>query len=152
MSLLEKINLSLKESSLKQEKDKVATLRLVVAALKDKEIEKRTAVDKNLKDEDVVTVLNKMLKQRKESLEIYKKASRNDLSEKEKKEIQIIQSFLPKQLDDAETKKVCEEAVKSSNASSIKDMGKVMGILKAKYASILDFAKAGVILKSLLNK
>jgi len=152
MSFLEKINLSLKESSLKQEKDKVATLRLVVAALKDKEIEKRTAVDKNLKDEDVVTVLNKMLKQRKESLEIYKKASRNDLSEKEKKEIQIIQSFLPKQLDDAETKKVCEEAVKSSNASSIKDMGKVMGILKAKYASILDFAKAGVILKSLLNK
>ncbi len=93
MSLLEKINSSLKESSLKQEKDKVATLRLVVAALKDKEIEKRTAADKNLKDEDVVTVLNKMLKQRKESLEIYKKASRNDLSEKEEKEIQIIQSF-----------------------------------------------------------
>ncbi len=152
MSLLEKINSSLKESSLKQEKDKVATLRLVVAALKDKEIEKRTSADKNLKDEDVVTVLNKMLKQRKESLEIYKKASRNDLSEKEEKEIQIIQSFLPKQLDDAETKKVCEEAVKSSNASSIKDMGKVMGILKAKYASTLDFAKAGVILKSLLNK
>ncbi|MFM7988819.1 MAG: GatB/YqeY domain-containing protein, partial [Candidatus Fonsibacter sp.] len=103
-------------------------------------------------DEDVVTVLNKMLKQRKESLEIYKQASRKDLSEKEEKEIQIIQSFLPKQLDDAETKKVCEEAVKSSNASSIKDMGKVMGILKVKYASTLDFAKAGVILKSLLNK
>jgi len=152
MNLLEKINLSLKESSLKQEKDKVATLRLVVAALKDKEIEKRTATDKKLKDEDVVTVLNKMLKQRKESLEIYKKASRNDLSEKEEKEIQIIQSFLPKQLDDAETKKVCEEAVKSANASSIKDMGKVMVILKAKFASTLDFAKAGVILKSLLNK
>jgi len=152
MSLFEKINSSLKESSLKQEKDKIATLRLVVAALKDKEIEKRTAADKNLKDEDVVTVLNKMLKQRKESLEIYKKALRNDLSEKEEKEIQIIQTFLPKQLDDAETKKVCEEAIKSLNASSIKDMGKVMEILRAKYASTLDFAKAGVILKSLFNK
>jgi len=152
MSLLEKINSNLKESSLKKEKDKIATLRLVVAALKDKQIEKRTSADKNLKDEDVVTVLNKMVKQRKESLEIFKKASRSDLSEKEEKEIQIIQSFLPKQLDDAETKKVCEEAIKSSNALSIKDMGKVMGILKAKYASTLDFAKAGVILKSLLNK
>jgi uncharacterized protein YqeY len=154
MNLLDKVNAQLKESALKQDKDKVLTLRLIVSALKDKEIEKRgTGVkDTSIKDEDVIVVLNKMLKQRRESLEIYKKALRNDLAEKEDKEINIIQEFLPKQLDDNETKKACENAVKDSGATSIKDMGKAMGILKSKYSGSIDFSKAGALLKELLSK
>ena len=154
MNLLDKVNAQLKESALKQDKDKVLTLRLIVSALKDKEIEKRGVgvKDTSIKDEDVIVVLNKMLKQRRESLEIYKKASRNDLAEKEDKEINIIQEFLPKQLDDIETKKACENAIKDSGAISIKDMGKAMGILKSKYSGSIDFSKAGALLKELLSK
>lgn len=154
MNLLDKINAQLKESALKQDKDKVLTLRLIISALKDKEIEKRGAglEDTSIKDEDVIAVFNKMLKQRRESLEIYKKASRNDLAEKENKEINIIQEFLPKQLDDNDTKKVCESAIKEVGAVSIKDMGKVMAILKSKYSGSIDFSKAGAFLKELLGK
>ena len=154
MSLLDKINAQLKESALKQDKDKVLTLRLIISALKDKEIEKRGAglKDTSIKDEDVIAVFNKMLKQRRESLEIYKKASRNDLAEKENKEINIIQEFLPKQLDDNDTKKVCESAIKEVGAVSIKDMGKAMAILKSKYSGSIDFSKAGAFLKELLSK
>jgi len=154
MNLLDKINTQLKESALKQDKDKVLTLRLIISALKDKEIEKRGAglKDTSIKDEDVITVFNKMLKQRRESLEIYKKASRNDLAEKENKEINIIQEFLPKQLDDNDIKKVCESAIKEAGAASIKDMGKVMAILKSKYSGSIDLSKAGALLKELLSK
>jgi uncharacterized protein YqeY len=154
MNLLDKINAQLKESALKQDKDKVLTLRLIVSALKDKEIEKRGAglKDTSVKDEDVIAVFNKMLKQRRESLEIYKNASRNDLAEKENKEINIIQEFLPKQLDDNDTKKVCESAIKEAGAVSIKDMGKAMAILKSKYSGSIDFSKAGAFLKKLLSK
>ena len=154
MNLLDKVNAQLKESALKQNKDKVLTLRLIISALKDKEIEKRGAGAKDslIKDEDVILVLNKMLKQRRESLEIYRKASRNDLAEKEDKEINIIKEFLPKQLDDNEIKKVCESAIKESAATSIKDMGKAMAIIKSKYSGSIDFSKAGTILKELLSK
>lgn len=154
MNLLDKINTQLKESALKQDKDKVLTLRLIISALKDKEIEKRGAglKDTSIKDEDVIAVFNKMLKQRRESLEIYKKASRDDLAEKENKEINIIQEFLPKQLDDNDTKKVCESAIKEVGAVSIKDMGKAMAILKSKYSGSIDFSKAGAFLKELLSK
>ena len=154
MNLLDKINAQLKESALKQDKDKVLTLRLIISALKDKEIEKRGAgvKDTSIKDDDVITVFNKMLKQRRESLEIYKKASRDDLAEKESKEINIIQEFLPNQLDDNDTKKACESAIKETGAASIKDMGKVMAILKSKYSGSIDFSKAGAFLKELLSK
>lgn len=154
MNLLDKINTQLKESALKQDKVKVLTLRLIISALKDKEIEKRGAglKDTSIKDEDVIAVFNKMLKQRRESLEIYKKASRDDLAEKENKEINIIQEFLPKQLDDNDTKKVCESAIKEVGAVSIKDMGKAMAILKSKYSGSIDFSKAGAFLKELLSK
>lgn len=154
MNLLDKINAQLKESALKQDKDKVLTLRLIISALKDKEIEKRGAgvKDTSIKDDEVITVFNKMLKQRRESLEIYKKASRDDLAEKESKEINIIQEFLPKQLDDNDIKKVCESAIKETGAASIKDMGKAMAILKSKYSGSIDFSKAGAFLKELLSK
>ncbi len=154
MNLLDKINAQFKESALKQDKEKVLTLRLIISALKDKEIEKRGAgvKDTSIKDDDVITVFNKMLKQRRESLEIYKKASRDDLAEKESKEINIIQEFLPKQLDDNDTKKACESAIKETGAASIKDMGKAMAILKSKYSGSIDFSKAGAFLKELLSK
>jgi uncharacterized protein YqeY len=152
MNLLDRVNAQLKESVLKQDKDKVLTLRLIVSSLKDKEIEKRGTKESSIKDEDVIAVLNKMLKQRRESLDIYQKASRTDLSNKEQKEIDIIQEFLPKQLDDSETKKACEIAVKDSGATSIKDMGKAMAILKSKYSGSIDFSKAGALLKELLSK
>ncbi len=152
MNLLDRVNAQLKESVLKQDKDKILTLRLIVSSLKDKEIEKRGTKESSIKDEDVIAVLNKMLKQRRESLDIYQKASRTDLSDKEQKEIDIIQEFLPKQLDDSETKKACEIAVKDSGATSIKDMGKAMAILKSKYSGSIDFSKAGALLKELLSK
>ena len=152
MNLLDRVNAQLKESVLKQDKDKVLTLRLIVSSLKDKEIEKRGTKESSIKDEDVIAVLNKMLKQRRESLDIYQKASRTDLSDKEQKEIDIIQEFLPKQLDDSETKKACEIAVRDSGATSIKDMGKAMAILKSKYSGSIDFSKAGALLKELLSK
>ena len=152
MNLLDRVNAQLKESVLKQDKDKVLTLRLIVSSLKDKEIEKRGTKESSIKDEDVIAVLNKMLKQRRESLDIYQKASRTDLSDKEQKEIDIIQEFLPKQLDDNETRKACESAVKDSGATSIKDMGKAMAILKSKYSGSIDFSKAGALLKELLSK
>ena len=152
MNLLDRVNAQLKESVLKQDKDKVLTLRLIVSSLKDKEIEKRGTKESSIKDEDVIAVLNKMLKQRRESLDIYQKASRTDLSDKEQKEIDIIQEFLPKQLDDNETRKACESAVKDSGATLIKDMGKAMAILKSKYSGSIDFSKAGALLKELLSK
>ena len=92
-----------------------------------------------------------MIKQRNESCEVYKKAGRNELLENENKEIQVITTFLPKQLSEEDTKKICEEAVKSSGASSMKDMGKVMGVLKSKHADTLDFSKVSSIIKKLLN-
>ena len=92
-----------------------------------------------------------MIKQRNESCEVYKKAGRNELLENEKKEIEIISNFLPKQLGEEETKKICQDAIKSSGASSMKDMGKVMGVLKSKHADTLDFSKVSSIIKELLN-
>ena len=92
-----------------------------------------------------------MIKQRNESCEVYKKAGRSELLENENMEIKVISAFLPKQLGEEETKKICEEAIKSSGASSMKDMGKVMGVLKSKHADTLDFSKVSSIIKELLN-
>ena len=124
----DKLNVALKA----KDKNIYPTLRLVVSAIKDAEIASRTKGQKEMSDSEVTSILKKMIKQRNESCEVYKKAGRNELLENEKKEINIISVFLPKQLSDEETKKICEEAIKSSGASSMKDMGKVMGILKSK--------------------
>jgi uncharacterized protein YqeY len=98
-----------------------------------------------------MAILKKMIKQRNESCEVYKKAGRNELLENETKEIKVISAFLPKQLGEEETKKICQEAIKSSGASSMKDMGKVMGVLKLKHADTLDFSRVSSIIKELLN-
>ena len=126
-------------------------MRLIVSAIKDAEIAGRSKGQKELTDGDITTILKKMIKQRNESCEVYKKAGRNELLENETKEINVINTFLPKQLSEEETKKICEEVIKSVGASSIKDMGKVMGALKSKHADTLDFSKVSVIIKELLK-
>ena len=143
----EKLNLALKA----KDKSTYPTLRLVVSAIKDAEIASRTKGQKEMSDSEVTSILKKMIKQRNESCEVYKKAGRNELLENEIKEIEVISVFLPKQLSDEETKKICEAAIKSSGASSMKDMGKVMGILKSKNADTLDFSKVSLIIKDLLK-
>ena len=152
MSLKKKIEEKLNVALKAKDKSTYPTLRLVVSAIKDAEIASRTKGQKEMSDSEVTSILKKMIKQRNESCEVYKKAGRNELLESEKKEIEVISVFLPKQLSDEETKKICEEAIKSSGASSIKDMGKVIGILKSKNADSLDFSKVSSIIKELFNK
>mgnify|MGYP001024987044 CR=1 FL=1 len=151
MSLKKKIEEKLNEALKAKDKNTYPTLRLVVSAIKDAEIASRTKSQKEVSDSDINTILKKMIKQRNESCEVYKKAGRNELLENETKENEVISFFLPKQLDEKETKKICEEAIKSSGASSVKDMGKVMGILKSKHSDTLDFSKVSSIIKELLN-
>ena len=151
MSLKKKIEEKLNEALKSKDKNTYPTLRLVVSAIKDAEIAGRTKGQKEMSDSDINTILKKMIKQRNESCEVYKKAGRNELFENETKEIEVISFFLPKQLNEKETKKICEEAIKSSGASSVKDMGKVMGILKSKHSDTLDFSKVSSIIKELLN-
>ena len=151
MSLKKQIDEKLNAALKAKDKNTYPTLRLVVSAIKDAEIAGRTKGKKEISDSDVSAILKKMIKQRNESCEVYKKAGRNELLENETKEIEVISAFLPKQLSEEETKKICEDAIKSSGASSMKDMGKVMGVLKAKHANTLDFSKVSSIIKTLLN-
>ena len=151
MSLKKQIDEKLNEALKAKDKNTYPTLRLVVSAIKDAEIANRTKGQKEMLDSDIITILKKMIKQRNESCDVYKKAGRNELLENETKEIKVISAFLPKQLNEEETKKVCQEAVKSVGASSMKDMGKVMGVLKSKHANTLDFSKVSSIIKELLN-
>ena len=143
----EKLNAALKA----KDKNTYPTLRLVVSAIKDAEIAGRAKGQKEMSDSELTAILKKMIKQRNESCEVYKKAGRNELLESETKEIEVISAFLPKQLGEEETKKICQEAIKSSGASSMKAMGKVMGVLKSKHADTLDFSKVSSIIKELLN-
>ena len=143
----EKLNQALKD----KDKNTYPTLRLVVSAIKDAEIANRTKENKSVSDGIIIAILKKMIKQRNESCEVYKKAGRQELLETETNEINVINKFLPKQLSDEETKKICEEAIKTSSATSLKDMGKVMGQLKLKHSDTLDFSKVGLIIKELLK-
>ena len=143
----EKLNQALKA----KDKNIYPTLRLVVSAIKDAEIAGRSKGQKEINDGDITAILKKMIKQRNESCEVYKKAGRNELLENETKEIEVISVFLPKQLSEEETKKICEDVIKSVGASSMKDMGKVMGVLKSKHSDTLDFSKVSSIIKELLS-
>ncbi len=151
MTLKKQIEDKLNDALKAKDKNTYPTLRLVVSSIKDAEIASRTKGQKEITDSEITAILKKMIKQRNESCEVYKKAGRNELLENETKEIEVISAFLPKQLSEEETKKICEEAIKSSGASSIKDMGKVMGVLKSKHADTLDFSKVSLIIKKLLN-
>ena len=151
MPLKKQIEDRLSEAFKAKDKNTYPTLRLIVSAIKDAEIAGRSKGQKEIKDADIIGILKKMIKQRNESCEVYKKAGRSELLENETKEINVINTFLPKQLSEEETKKICEEVIKSVGASSMKDMGKVMGALKSKHADTLDFSKVSGIIKGLLN-
>lgn len=151
-SLRESIKQGLVEATKSQDKRRMATLRLIQAALKDRDIAGRTdGRDAGVSDAEILEVLAKMVKQRRESVGIYEQAGRMELAQQEKEEIAIIESFMPKQLSDAETAAAVEAIVKETGVSSIKDMGRVMGELKKRHAGQMDFAKAGAIVKEKLG-
>ena len=153
MSLKETIETDYKNALKSKDKIKISTYRLILSSIKDLDISNRSGPNKKeTDDEDIKKLLKKMMKQRTESIDIYKKNNRSDLLEIEQNEFNILSSFLPKQLNDEDTKKICEEIISKLSASSIKDMGKVMGELKKKHADEIDFSKAGALLKQILNK
>ena len=151
MSLQTKIENKLSEALKAKDKKTYSTLRLVIAAIKDTMIAKKIKDKKTLPDNDLTALLKKMVKQRNDSCDAYKKAGRNELLENEMLEIKIINEFLPKQLSEEETKKICLETIKKVSANSVKDMGKVMGALKKEYSDVLDFSKASQIIKENLK-
>ncbi len=152
MSLRIEIETKLQEALKRRNKLEISTLRLILAAIKDRDIASRTSDNRTgIKDKDIKQLLKKMIKQRNESIEIYKKNNRIDLLEIEKGEVGIISTFLPKQLNETETTKVCKETIQSIKAQGSKDIGKVMGVLKEKYSDVLDFAKAGEQIKKILK-
>ena len=153
MSIKDKIDTDYKNALKSKAKTQISTYRLVLSGIKDLDISNRSGPNKkDTDDEDIKKLLNKMIKQRSESIDIYKKNNRKDLLEIEEQELEILSGYLPKKLNEIETKKICEEIVSKLGASSLKDMGKVMGELKKQYSDNLDFAKAGALLKELLNK
>ena len=153
MSLKSKIENDYQNSLKSKDKGKISTYRLILSSIKDLDIANRSGPQKKETDEnDIKQLLKKMIKQRSESIEIYKKNNREDLLKIEENEVSILLNYLPKQLSDEETKNICLEIVKKINAQSIRDMGKVMGELKKNYSDNLDFSKAGTILKEVLNK
>ena len=153
MSLRETIEPEYKSALKSKNKSKISTYRLILSSIKDLDISNRSGPNKKeTDDEDIKKLFKKMVKQRTESIEIYKKNNRSDLLEVEQKEHDILCSFLPKQLSDDDTKKICEQTISSLGATSIKDMGKIMAELKKQHADEIDFAKAGALLKQLLNK
>jgi len=153
MSLKDKIDTDYKNALKSKDKIQISTYRLILSWIKDLDISNRSGPNKKDTDDgDIKKLLKKMIKQRSESIDIYKKNNRKDLLEVEQKESEILSGYLPKQLSEEETKKICTQTVSKIGASSIKDMGKVMGELKKQYADSLDFAKAGSLLKELLNK
>ena len=153
MSLKDKINNNYQNSLKTKDKAEISTYRLILSAIKDIDIAHRSGPNKKETDDtDIKKLLKKMIKQRDESIDIYKKNNRQDLLEVEQKEHGIISAFLPKQLGEEETKNICNEIIKKLNASSIKDMGKVMGALKKDYSDTLDFSKASSYLQEALNK
>ena len=153
MALKETIESEYKNALKSKDKTKISTYRLILSSIKDLDIVNRSGPNKKeTDDEDIKKLLKKMVKQRAESIDIYKKNNRADLLEVEQNEYNILCSFLPKQLGDEETKKICSEIIIKVDANSVKDMGKVMGELKKKHADEIDFAKAGPLIKDLLKK
>ena len=152
MSIREKINTQFNSALKSKNKSSVSTFRLILAAIKESDIANRSGGKKEeIKDAEIIKVLRKMKKQRQDSIDLYKKGGRQELLEIEKEEIKTIDTFLPQQMSEEETKKVCKEAIDSMGASSVKDIGKIMGFLKKKYSDSIDFSKVSIIVKGLLN-
>ena len=152
MSLRTEIEAKLQNALKERNKLQISTLRLILAAVKDRDIATRTIDNREgIKDEDIKLLLKKMIKQRNESIEIYKKNNRVDLLEIEKGEVEIISTFLPKQMNEAETIKICKETIQLIKAQGPKDISKVMGAIKKKYSDVLDFAKVVTLVKEILK-
>ena len=153
MSLKQTIENEYKNALKLKDKNKISTYRLILSSIKDLDIVNRSGPNKKeTDDEDIKKLLKKMVKQRAESIDIYKKNNRTDLLEVEQNEYDILTSFLPKQLSEEETKKICADVISKIGANSLKDMGKVMGELKKTHADEIDFSKAGSLIKELLSK
>jgi len=149
--LRDEINTALKEAMKARDERRVSTLRLVNAAIKNADIEAETRGKRTLGDDEIVGLLHKLVKQRQESVEIYDQAGRKELADRERGEIEIIQKYLPQQMSEAQAKAAVAEAIKTTGAQSIKDMGKVMAALKQGHAGKMDFAKASAMVKALLT-
>ena len=153
MSLKQTIETEYKNALKSKDKNKISTYRLILSSIKDLDIVNRSGPNKKeTDDDDIKKLLKKMVKQRAESIDIYKKNNRTDLLEVEQNEYDILTSFLPKQLSEEETKKICADVISKIGANSLKDMGKVMGELKKTHADEIDFSRAGSMIKELLNK
>jgi hypothetical protein len=149
--LRERLTAEMKEAMKAGDKPKLATVRMIQAALKDKDIEARGLGKDPASDEEILGLLQKMIKQRNESAGVYEQGGRPELAENERAEVAIIAGFLPQQMDEAESRAAIEAAVAETGAAGPKDMGKVIGALKAKYAGRMDFAKASGLVKDVLN-
>jgi hypothetical protein len=147
----DQINAALKEAMLSQDKRRISTLRLISAAIKDREIAARTAGRDPIQNNDITEILTKMIKQRLESARLYEEGNRLDLAEQEREEIEIVRSFLPEQMNDEQVRNVCAETVKTTGAAGLRDMGKCMQALKSRYAGRMDFSKASAVVRGLLT-
>jgi hypothetical protein len=148
----ERLTTEMKEAMKAGDKRKLATVRLIQAALKDKDIEARGAGKGQATDDEILGLLQKMIKQRHESMAIYDQNGRPELAQAEREEAEIISSYLPRQLDETETRQAIEAAIAETGAASMKDMGKVVGVLRGRYAGRMDFAKASGLVKEMLPK
>ncbi len=152
MSLREKIESDYKNALKSKDKNKISTYRLILSGIKDLDINNRSGPNKkDTDDEDIKKLLKKMIKQRSESIEVYKKNNRNDLLEIEENEVNVLSEYLPKQMSEEETISICKKIIEKTGANSIKEMGKVMGELKQNYSDTIDFSKAGALIKDLLT-
>lgn len=149
--LREQLKNTLKTAMVEKDTIRVSTIRLILAAIKDRDIAARgTSKDGTITNDDILQLLQSMIKQRKDSIEMYAKGGRQDLVDSEQAEIDIIKTFLPKQMDEAEIKAAVEEAIKTAKAEGLKDMGNVMAALREQYAGQMDFGQASGIVKSIL--
>ena len=152
MSLREKIESDYKNALKSKDKNKISTYRLILSGIKDLDINNRSGPNKKDTDEeDIKKLLKKMIKQRSESIEVYKKNNRNDLLEIEENEVNVLSEYLPKKMSEEETISICKQIIEKTGASSIKEMGKVMGELKQNHSDTIDFSKAGALIKDLLS-
>ena len=152
MSLREKIESDYKNALKSKDKNKISTYRLILSGIKDLDINNRSGPNKkDTDDDDIKKLLKKMIKQRSESIEVYKKNNRNDLLEIEENEVNVLSEYLPKQMSEEETISICKQIIEKTGANSIKEMGKVMGELKQNYSDTIDFSKAGTLIKDLLT-
>ena len=152
MSLREKIESDYKNALKSKDKNRISTYRLILSGIKDLDINNRSGPNKKeTNDEDIKKLLKKMIKQRSESIEVYKKNNRGDLLEIEENEVNVLSEYLPKQMSEEETLSICKQIIEKTGASSIKEMGKVMGELKQNHSDTIDFSKAGALIKDLLS-